>query len=115
MEMRDFLPPASGQVVTAEGVLAFGASWEVLEPSLKRFARLMVRNVDDRKDLLQDAMVELWNLDPTRYDFRDDADVSYIRRRLIMRMWSVWGGDPSFSPNEVEALVDYRSTSVGSA
>ncbi len=104
MITQSVVPPA-GDVITAEGVLAFGNSWAVLAPSLTRFARLMTHNKQDRNDLLQDTMVELWNLDPTRYDFNEPADVGYLRRCLILRMWAVWGDTRDFSAVQLEAML----------
>ena len=105
MDIQASLPPALSRVVTAEGVRAFGESWAVLAPSMQRFARLMTHNRQDRNDLLQDAMVELWNLDTTRFDFNDPADIRYLRHYLIVRMWAVWGDDRDFNAVQLEAML----------
>ena len=81
----------AGLPITADGVLAFDTVWPDLEPSIRRFARRLTPDRDHQEELVQEAMVKLWRVDPTRYDFRNQSDVSYIRRVLINRMRNVWG------------------------
>jgi DNA-directed RNA polymerase specialized sigma24 family protein len=84
---------AAGVPSTAESILAFGSVWEQLEPSIKVFAKRLTTNSEDRKDLVQEAMITLWAQDPARWDFRNARDVSYVRRILHNRMCDVWGED----------------------
>ena len=93
-----------GLPITAEGILAFGTVWPELAPSIKRFARLITPDRDHQDDLIQEAMIALWNADPTRYDFRDRADVAYVRRVLINRMWDVWGDDGGRFRSKAESI-----------
>ena len=79
--------------LTAEGMRALGAAWPVFERTIKRVAHRMTEDPDQRDDLIQSAMVELWEIDPTRYVFRDAKEVGYVREILVNRMLRVWGVD----------------------
>jgi DNA-directed RNA polymerase specialized sigma24 family protein len=39
---------------------------------------------------VQEALVELWMIDPTRFDLRERKELNYLRRMLVNRMWDVW-------------------------
>jgi DNA-directed RNA polymerase specialized sigma24 family protein len=78
---------------TGDASLAVGSAWPVVAPTVTRFAERLTEDPDDRKDLVQEAMIELWKADPTRYDLRDPDDVDYLTRILTNRMRDVWGGD----------------------
>lgn len=95
---------STGVPTTAEEILAFGTVWPELAPSIERFARLITPERDHQQDLIQEAMVALWNADSTRYNFRERADVAYVRRMLINRMWDVWGDDGGHFREQADAL-----------
>lgn len=90
-----YLALEDGPPITAEAILAFEIVWPELEPSIKRFARTITGNREDRRDLVQEAMIALWKCDPARFDFRDASEVAYVRRILINHMWDAWGRDRS--------------------
>ena len=79
--------------LTAEGMRALGVAWPLFERTLKRVAHGLSKAPDDRDDLIQSAMVELWEIDPTRFVFRDAKEVCYVREILVNRMLRVWGVD----------------------
>ena len=56
----------------------------------------MTDDHDEQKELLQEALVELWLTDPTRFDLRDDGERRYLRRRLVNKMWNVWNAQRAF-------------------
>lgn len=65
-------------------------AWRRVKRSLRYTARTITDDPEVRKDLLQEALVEMWVIDPTRFDFRDRKEVAYLKRMLINRMWDVW-------------------------
>jgi DNA-directed RNA polymerase specialized sigma24 family protein len=70
--------------------LAVEWAWDLIKRSLRPATHRITDDVDERKDLLQEALVELWAIDPTRFDLREPKEVAYLRRMLINRMWDVW-------------------------
>ena len=72
----------------AEGV------WPMFAPSLAKFAERLTKDPDEQADLMQEALIKLWKVDPTRFDLhRDPEDRAYVYRILVNRMWHVWGGE----------------------
>ncbi|MDB4876957.1 MAG: Sigma-70 region 2 [Gemmatimonadetes bacterium] len=65
-------------------------AWALFRPVLLRFARRLTEDSELRKDLVQEALIELWEIDPTRFDLRDPADYTYLRNALMNRMRNVW-------------------------
>lgn len=49
----------------------------------------MTKDSTEQEELLQEAFVELWIIDPTRFDLRERADLAYVRRLLMNGMWDV--------------------------
>ena len=62
-------------------------AWSVMEPSLRRTAERMTPECDEQDDLLQEALIQLWICDPTRFDLRNADDRFYLKRVLVNRMW----------------------------
>ena len=73
-------------------------AWSRIEWSLRLSVRRITENSDDQQDLLQEALVELWVIDPTRFDLRDRDNLEYLRRMLVNRMWDVWRSEMSRMP-----------------
>jgi DNA-directed RNA polymerase specialized sigma24 family protein len=91
MMRRDPESPGSRKLWrTGDSNLAIAQVWAQLEQSLTGAALRMTKEWEEQEDLLQEALVELWMIDPTRFDLRDRADMAYLRRLLINRMWDVW-------------------------
>ena len=61
-----------------------------VEPALWSAARRLTGNRDLRDDLVQEARIHLWRMDPSRFDLRDGEELRYVRRELLARMWRVW-------------------------
>ena len=80
-----------GVPVTTEAMLIFTVVWPSFERGIEEFARRLALEVDDREDLVQEAMITLWKSDPTAYDFLDSADLAYLRRTMVRRMCDTWG------------------------
>ena len=57
-----------------------------LLPSVRQVAKLLSDDPTERAELIQEAMVALWQEDPTRFNFRNGADVSQIKKILRDRM-----------------------------
>lgn len=89
---REVNPPMPAPVLNGDASLAVERTWPLFESSLRERARRMTRCVDDQNDLVQEALIELWSADPTRYDLEDPREVAYLRRILVNRMLDVWGG-----------------------
>ena len=77
---------------TGDARRACESAWPLFAPALTRVAERMTDDKDEREDLLQEAMIALWNADPTRFDLRDPLDMRYLEKILVHRMWKVWGG-----------------------
>jgi len=87
------LPHSPGSRVashTGDSSLAVAHVWDKLEHSLHSAVCRMTNDTEEQEDLLQEALVELWVIDPTRFDLRERADLAYLRRLLMNRMWDVW-------------------------
>jgi DNA-directed RNA polymerase specialized sigma24 family protein len=95
----------AGVPITAEGILAFNAVWPDLAGSMRRFARIISSSLDDQADLVQEAMIKLWQVDPARYELGDPKDVAYLRRVLIHHMYDVWGSEPLRFRNSPDSLA----------
>ena len=57
-------------------------------------------------------MVELWEIDPTRYRFVSAAEFGYVREILVHRMLRVWGverGAISGFPHSIGTIAGDRS------
>ncbi len=80
-----------GVPVTTEAMLIFTVVWPSFESRIEAFARRLAHHLDDREDLVQEAMITLWKCDPTAYDFLDPKDMAYLRRAMVHRMCDVWG------------------------
>ncbi len=80
------------QVTTLSGDSgrAVEAMWPGMEVSLLPAARRITEDRDQQDDLVQEALVELWMIDPTRFDLRERKELNYLRRMLVNRMWDVW-------------------------
>lgn len=70
--------------------------WSQFEETLRRVSLRMTDDEDERDDLLQAALMELWLADPTRFDVRDRGERRYLRRILVNTMWRVWKEERSF-------------------
>jgi DNA-directed RNA polymerase specialized sigma24 family protein len=80
-EMTTALADARDSVITA---------WTRLRPGLERLARRLTREADLREDLLQDALIALWERDPTRFDLREESELAYLLTGLANRMRDTW-------------------------
>ncbi len=74
--------------------------WGEMEAELRRVAQRLTENRDEQDDLLQEALVELWRTDPTRYDLRRRNERRFLRRVLVNRMWKVWKAERARSYQE---------------
>lgn len=52
-------------------------------------ARLLTKDRDERQDLIQEARLALWQVDASRCDIRNRAEVRYLRKLLINHMRDV--------------------------
>lgn len=68
---------------------AFDRAWEVLQKSVGTVAWRLTRNREDQEELIQEARIELWLIDPTRFRVDDSGQVRYLRKMLMRRMWRV--------------------------
>jgi len=74
--------------VTADARDAVEQALAALEPALRRAVRRVTTDPDLADDLLQEARIRLWEMDPTRFDLENGQDLRYVCRALINRMWS---------------------------
>ena len=67
--------------------------WRDLEPRMRRVAVRFADGPDQADDLVQEALIELWLIDPSRFQLRDPREAAYLRRMLVRRMWDVRRAD----------------------
>ena len=70
---------------------AIGRAWAMMEDSLRYTAERLTEDSDEQEDLLQEALIQLWITDPTRFDLGVVEERSYLKRMLVNRMWQVRG------------------------
>jgi DNA-directed RNA polymerase specialized sigma24 family protein len=97
---------STNRLVRADAAVA--RAWRKLRRPLKRLARSLTDDLDLREDMMQEAMIALWERDPTRFDLRDQRDLMYVRRGLANRMYDVWRAEQGRS---VECAVAYGAAS----
>jgi DNA-directed RNA polymerase specialized sigma24 family protein len=69
---------------------ALRAAARAFSPRLQVAARKIARgNLDLADDLEQEALIRLWELDPTRFDYANAEDRLFIHRALVNRMRDV--------------------------
>ena len=79
----------SGRVVQGGAARSVGGVWARVERSVRRTARKLTDDPELQSDLVQEAMIKLWQLDPSRIDLGSNVEIFYVRRMLINRMWDV--------------------------
>jgi hypothetical protein len=80
---RSSTGPFPPQHVYGEG-LAFAAAMARLEEYLRKIAfRIAAGDAEFADDLVQEARIELWEIDASRFD---EADQMYLKRALVTRM-----------------------------
>lgn len=75
---------------TGDAGLAVADALAKVEVRLQRKARRMTRDEDLYDDLVQEGMIRLWELDPTRFDLSNRRDTRYLVRAAVNRMWTVF-------------------------
>ena len=90
--------------VTVESVQSFNA-WDILGPSIRWFSGVITDERAHRLDLIQEARIELWRLDTTRFVLSDKAEVAYLRKCLINRMWTVWGRNREATQETLDSIM----------
>jgi DNA-directed RNA polymerase specialized sigma24 family protein len=60
---------------------------------MRRVAQRFAEDEDQADDLVQEALIELWLIDPSRFVLDDPRDAAYPRRILVRRMWDVRRAD----------------------
>jgi DNA-directed RNA polymerase specialized sigma24 family protein len=76
-------------VFTGDATRAVARAWPRFAPLLERLAAHSTPSEDEAEDLVQEAWIQLWQTDPTRFDLRDPREFRYLRRILVNRMWRV--------------------------
>lgn len=92
--MLTYIPlPIRGYNILPTGreIMAFGAAWARFERSIKFWAFTITRDRDHEDDLVEEAMITLWNADPTRWNFRNHEHFLFMSEKLYNRMIDVWG------------------------
>jgi DNA-directed RNA polymerase specialized sigma24 family protein len=79
----------SSRVTDGDARLAVNHVWQLVERPIRWVAGKFTDDPETMKDLVQEAMFKLWELEPSRIDIRNRAEVFYVRRALINRMWDV--------------------------
>lgn len=77
--------------VTADALIRFNEIWPQYERTVRHFAAQITSDHDHQQDLIQEAMIALWECNPGRYNILWKPDKYYVRKILINRMWDVWG------------------------
>lgn len=68
---------------------AFDRAWALLEKAVRTVAWRLARNREDQDELMQEARIELWLIDPTRFRVDDPPQLRYLRKMLMRKMWQV--------------------------
>lgn len=76
-----FTPPPDTNA-TGDAMQAYARVWRYVQYAVERYARSLTEDRDEREDLIQEARVELWRIDPSRCDLQNRNDVDYLRRML---------------------------------
>lgn len=75
---------------TGDSARAVESMWPMLERKIRHVAEEITDEPELQADLVQEAQIILWEVDPTRFDPRRFGEQAYLRRVLINRMWDVW-------------------------
>lgn len=94
------------ELATGDAGLAVADALAKVEARLQRKARRMTRDEDLYQDLVQEGMIRLWELDPTRFDLSDSRETRYLVRAAVNRMWDV------FFSETAKALTDPTEADV---
>ncbi len=70
-------------------------AWHDMEPRMRRVALRFAEDEDHADDLIQEALIELWLIDSSRFALDDPRDAAYLRRMLLRRMRDVRRADAS--------------------
>lgn len=68
---------------------AVAAFWTHTGPVIRRIARVLSEDPDVQDELVQEGLIKLWLVDPTRYELTSVADRCYLRRAIVNRMLKV--------------------------
>jgi DNA-directed RNA polymerase specialized sigma24 family protein len=84
------MPEPTRRIRVSRAESAYRRAWGRIERQVRHVAGRMTDDRDLKDDLVQEAMVLLWDLDPTRFDLRRREDNRYVMRLLSRRMRTVW-------------------------
>ena len=104
MNTRVIVSPITFVPRTGEARMAFGPAWATVEHEIRHVAKFVARQPADREALVEEAMVTLWNTDPTRFDFRNRTAVIKMRELLVRQMWFAWGEETGEFRRMAEAI-----------
>jgi len=85
---ESFTPPPDTSA-TGDVMQSYGHVWRRVELAVERCARSLTEDRDERDDLIQEARVELWRIDPSRCNPQSADDVRYLARVLMRHMRKV--------------------------
>lgn len=86
-------PIAHGEPDSAQDSAVLEGAWSIVRRAITRKAREISEDRDDQADLVQEALIRLWEMEPSRFDFGDREDLRFVVRLLRNRMWDVaWSG-----------------------
>jgi DNA-directed RNA polymerase specialized sigma24 family protein len=80
--------------VPLAGSRAFDLAWAHFAKPIASMARRLGEDPDLRSDLVQEAMIALWQLDTSRIDMREPTERAYVWRALMNKMLDArrWAG-----------------------
>ena len=79
----------SPKAVVGNTALAVEKVWAEVASLLRRIATKTTEDRDLRDDMVQEAHIFLWEIDPTRFDLRNRVERDYLVGMLINRMREV--------------------------
>lgn len=68
---------------------AFDAVWAKVRRAVRTYAERVTDDPDEVDDFVQEAAIWLWELEPSRFDAADQAEMAYVWRLLTRRMLDV--------------------------
>lgn len=88
-ESPEFFTPPPDTNATGDVMQSHARVWRHVQCAVERCARSLTDDRDEQEDLIQEARVELWRIDPSRCNLRSVDDLRYLRKVVTRHMRKV--------------------------
>ena len=82
----EFFTPPPDTDATGDVMQSQARVWRHVQPAVERCAYSLTDDRDEREDLIQEARIELWRIDPSRCNLQSGDDVRYLASVLMRHM-----------------------------